>query len=115
MTGPDHYRDAERAFENAKAEESGNAKERFFLDAAQFHATMAHAAATALQAALPLVGDDQQVTDWCKAVGVTVDTSQDARISSALELVEEFSNRAWILPIAADKLRAALGKTGGDR
>lgn len=66
-TGPEHYRAAEFAFENAKDEGGGSNKERFFLDAAQFHATMALAAATALAAI-----DDVPTCDsaaWYQAVG----------------------------------------------
>jgi hypothetical protein len=47
-TGPEHYRDAERAIENAKYEDGGSHKERFFLDVALIHTTLASAAATAM-------------------------------------------------------------------
>lgn len=47
-TGPEHYRAAELAIENAKDAEGGSNKERFFLAVAQVRATLALAAATAL-------------------------------------------------------------------
>ena len=48
MTGPEHYRAAEVAIENAKYTDVGSDKERFFVAVAQVHATLAAAAATAL-------------------------------------------------------------------
>ena len=48
MTGPEHYREAEDALETAAEEEIGSTGERYYLDKAQVHATLALAAATAL-------------------------------------------------------------------
>ena len=46
-TGPEHYRDAERNLEYAKNKDPGSDGERFHLAAAQVHAALAVAAATA--------------------------------------------------------------------
>lgn len=127
MNGPDHYRDAERLAENAAEWLDGDTpgmtgfsvqecrtRGTLNLAAAQVHATLALAAATALQAALPLVGDDQQVTEWCGAIGATLDTNQGARIASALALIDEMYERGLILD-DVNKLRAVLGAKDGDR
>ncbi|MEV4287413.1 hypothetical protein AB0K40_18055 [Nonomuraea bangladeshensis] len=113
MNGPDHYRDAERAFENAKSYEPGSVQERFQLDAAQYHATMALAAATALQAALPLIGDDQQITDWAKAIGVTFTTPDLVRIDDALALLDQLDEEGLIVPATAERLREVLRRKNG--
>lgn len=48
-SGAQHYRDAERAFENAKDAKEGSEMERWQMFAADFHARMALTAATALR------------------------------------------------------------------
>jgi hypothetical protein len=48
MTGPEHYREAEKLLDEANAEPAGSEMERYQLDAAQVHATLALTAATAL-------------------------------------------------------------------
>ncbi|CAL9367649.1 hypothetical protein [Streptomyces sp. enrichment culture] len=48
MTGPEHYMEAERCLGFASQDEGGSSMERYHLDAAQAHATLALAAATAL-------------------------------------------------------------------
>ncbi|MFD3805041.1 hypothetical protein ACFWTC_15720 [Streptomyces sp. NPDC058619] len=47
MTGPEHYRQAEEHIEESFGTVSGSDMERFYLAAAQVHATLALAAATA--------------------------------------------------------------------
>lgn len=46
-SGPEHYAEAERLLDKAQGEDAGNHLERYFLSAAQVHATLALAAATA--------------------------------------------------------------------
>ena len=48
VTGPEHYQAAEDHLKTAATEELGSAQERWLLVAAQVHATLALAAATAL-------------------------------------------------------------------
>ncbi len=123
MTGPEHYREAERLLNlAADGDEVYGATDaedsRVRSDArelAQAHAALALAAATALQAALPLVGDDQQVTDWGQAIGADLATNQGARITNALSIVDELDRLGVIAPGSAHNLRIALGATGGDR
>lgn len=49
MTGPEHYRAAEQCLAYAADEDLGSDAERYNLAAAQVHATLAHAAAVALE------------------------------------------------------------------
>jgi hypothetical protein len=124
MNGPEHYRAAEHLLSDASFTDSyGNPVRRdgtlmnpgehaSLTSKAQVHATLALAAAAALQAALPLIGDDQQVSDWCKAIGTTVDTNQGACINNALSLIDEMAEDGRIID-GAHRLRAALGQTGG--
>ena len=46
MTGPEHYQEAETKLQMAKEREPGSDGERYYLAAAQVHATLAQAAAT---------------------------------------------------------------------
>lgn len=62
MNGPEHYTDAERAVQHAKETKVGSAEERFHLDIAQVHATLALAAAVADAGGLTGTGP------WSKAV-----------------------------------------------
>ena len=59
MTGPEHYRTAEQLLDWAANSEPGGETERYRLSAAQVHATLALAAATALTA-----GDDDYHADY---------------------------------------------------
>jgi hypothetical protein len=47
-TGPEHYKEAEEFLKLAKSEKYGSDQESYHLRAAQVHATLALAAATAL-------------------------------------------------------------------
>jgi plasmid stability protein len=73
MTGPDHYREAERMARHAKSIEDQAAA----LVAAQLataHATLALAAATGMAAPVDGVADSgmprADVDEWCRAAGV---------------------------------------------
>lgn len=72
-TGPKHYRAAELLLDTARDAEGGGAMERFALAAAQVHATLALAAATALAATNSMPDCDSQ--DWFKTV--TCATGED--------------------------------------
>lgn len=65
MTGPDHYRAAEEHLVVARKAEIGSNGERYNLAAAQVHATLALAAATALN------GTEPDRAAWRDAAGVT--------------------------------------------
>jgi hypothetical protein len=62
VNGPEHYLDAERALGEAKEQPEGSAGERFYLDVAQVHATLALAVAVADASGLTGTGP------WAKAV-----------------------------------------------
>ncbi|MER7500495.1 hypothetical protein AB0L05_27935 [Nonomuraea pusilla] len=113
MTGPEHFQEAEKLLRDATM--AGPARVAECLAAAQAHATLALAAATAtaLQAALSLIGDDHQVTEWGQAIGATLDTNQGARIASALYLIDEWEQNGLISADATLELRRVLG-TGGE-
>jgi hypothetical protein len=129
VTGPEHYKEGERLLSQASYVRSDNNHEPVHADGepmppavhaaltarANTHFAAALAAATALQAALPLIGDDQQVTEWGRAVGTAIDTNQGARISSALAILDDLEARVGITWGAANKLREALGQQGGAR
>jgi hypothetical protein len=59
MTGPEHYREAEQLLEQARASDVGGDMERYSVAAAQVHATLALAAATAAD-----VEDQSSRSDW---------------------------------------------------
>lgn len=59
MTGPEHYQQAEEFLELAEADALDSPQERFNLAAAQVHATLALAAATAEPIVTAYLGDDQ--------------------------------------------------------
>lgn len=75
MTGPEHYTAAEEFIETAKTSDIGTDSQRLTLMAAQVHATLALAAATAM-AAVPVDhgtagGMDQRDFDaWDAVAGV---------------------------------------------
>ncbi|WP_204014140.1 hypothetical protein [Sphaerimonospora thailandensis] len=77
-SGADHYRDAERVLEDAKAAQPGSDQERFLLAAAQIHATLAQAAATALTGAVAAGYWDEQpdLVAWVEAAGVKPDVAK---------------------------------------
>ena len=77
MTGPEHYREAEKLLGYAEArdaEQRGDAKDMSFLAEAQVHADLAKAAATALNASvLAFAHDlgDTRVTEWDAVIAKT--------------------------------------------
>ncbi|MET8475386.1 hypothetical protein ABZY90_19780 [Streptomyces sp. NPDC006422] len=77
MTGPEHYREAEKLLGYAAArdaEQRGDAEDMSFLAEAQVHADLAKAAATALNASvLAFAHDlgDTRVTEWDTAIAKT--------------------------------------------
>lgn len=115
MTGPDHFRNGERLLAEAKKTHPFSIEAEdipayaLLVAQANAHFAAAQAAATALAAALPLVGDDQQVTDWGRAVGATLTTNQGARIGCALDLLEEWEHKGIALPSDVAQLRHILG------
>ncbi len=60
MTGPEHYRMAERMIGRAASDDLGSDSERYHLAKAQVHATLALAAAWSLanQGAMPIADSD---------------------------------------------------------
>lgn len=65
MNGPAHYREAERLIEIANRDELGSPEERYRVAAAQVHATLALAAATAWPAVSDWLGDENRSgSDW---------------------------------------------------
>lgn len=77
MTGPEHYRAAETAIENAKYTDVGSDKERFFIAVAQVHATLALAAATAISG--------HQGREWYAAAGQSGVTAEANANSELLD------------------------------
>ncbi|RBM12125.1 hypothetical protein DI005_33235 [Prauserella sp. PE36] len=73
MTGPEHYRRAEWLLEKAAKEELGSEYERWALAAAQVHATLALAAATALHAVESRGCGQIEARQWA---GITAPTEQ---------------------------------------
>jgi hypothetical protein len=73
MTGPEHYLEAERLLKSAADNFLRNGNPGSALDAAQVHATLALAAATAMQAAVdgsePGMGSGE-FHEWYQAAGV---------------------------------------------
>ncbi|MEU8040945.1 hypothetical protein [Streptosporangium sp. NPDC049078] len=126
MRGPDHYREGERLLSDASfvrspdgptpitrgGEEMHPAVHAALISRAQAHFAAAHAAAVALQAVLPLVGDDQQVTDWAKAIGVSNNTAQvsRSRVDNAIGLVDEWQRKGIVTPGDAAEMYKALGE-----
>jgi hypothetical protein len=70
MTGPEHYQQAEQFLARADDAEGGGDWERYYLAAAQVHATLAQAAATAVAG----YSDDGMTADewdaWNAVAGV---------------------------------------------
>ena len=122
MTGPEHYRAAERLLSEAsfvRAPDDPRPVDRLhpaahaaLIARAQVHATLADAATKALPVILPLVGDDQQVTDWARALGITTDTAQVNRsqITDALALLDTWEHIGVVGTDDAHAMRQALGE-----
>lgn len=53
-SGPDHYREAQECITYAMRRDATEREERYFLAAAQVHATLALVAATAVNPAFPI-------------------------------------------------------------
>lgn len=67
MNGTEHYQEAERLLEYATTppdERDFTARSAELIAAAQVHATLALAAATALRTTDKYIGDSQEITDW---------------------------------------------------
>lgn len=122
MTGPDHYLQAEHDLGRAAEGPGGSAVERYFLAAAQVHATLALAAALAMQAPVdgsePGMGVDEYRA-WYSAAGVRVapyapdEPMTDADLYTADELAEMDQDAEYRMD-AADEARDAE-EAGADR
>lgn len=126
MTGPEHYREGERLLSEASFVRSPSdprpvtrdgrklhpAAHAALISRARAHFDAARAAAEALRAVLPLVGDDQQVTNWAKTIGVSADTAQvdRSRVDNAIGLVDEWQHKGIITPDDAAEMYKALGE-----
>jgi hypothetical protein len=75
MTGPEHYREAERLIANAAAlgYGDGDRDTSGIVAVAQVHATLALAAATALLSDLSTYDDEPEQKAWRAAAGTEVD------------------------------------------
>lgn len=58
MTGPEHYKEAGRLLAQAESAQYGDDREAYYLRAAQVHATLALAAATAISEGGTMPGAD---------------------------------------------------------
>jgi hypothetical protein len=73
MTGPEHYREAENCLRRAGTADLGSDMERFQLATAQVHATLALAAATAINPS----GYEGQRPEWSEWADVaSVETAR---------------------------------------
>lgn len=121
MNGPEHYRAGEQALSAASHlnEPGGRPLDphaaAHHLALAQAHFAAAQAAAAALRAALPLVGDDHQVTEWGRAIGLTFTSPDSVRVADARTLLADWETQGLIGENLARDLRAALGVKDGDR
>ncbi len=72
MTGPEHYREAERLANAAATADLpfGHLSSDETLALAQVHATLAHAAATALVATTDTRWSDEDVRGWARVAAV---------------------------------------------
>lgn len=111
MTGPEHYSEAEQILAAAKDADAGADRDDIvlLLKFAELHFAAARTAALALQAALPLIGDDQQVTDWCKAIGTDASTADSSRVAMARALIDDFDEEGLMTPATVERLREVLG------
>lgn len=78
MNGPDHYRQAERLL--VKAERSEIELSNALVLEAQVHATLALAAATALQLVKEYVELDEDAFAWNEATGTPVRGVEDVHL-----------------------------------
>lgn len=69
MRAVDHYTTAEEYLDIGEDAELGSDKERFHVAAAQVHALLALAGATALQAYCTAEDTDGELNDWQDAAG----------------------------------------------
>lgn len=71
MNGPAHYAEAESSLAAAEGSDGGSNLERYHLAAAQVHATLALAAATAMAGMDRM--DEADFREWDKVAGVQSD------------------------------------------
>ncbi|WP_326646099.1 hypothetical protein OG884_15720 [Streptosporangium sp. NBC_01755] len=69
MSGPEHYGQAEHLLGLADRSPMGGDEERFYLGAAQVHATLALAAATALTGDRASYTDEPEIRAWHAVAG----------------------------------------------
>lgn len=69
MRGCEHYTYAETLLDMAVRDVQGSTAERYHLDLAAVHATLALAGATALQSDARVEVDDAELADWQAAAG----------------------------------------------
>jgi hypothetical protein len=75
MTGPDHYREAERLLDEATSRGDFNPRAQWCLELAKLHTALAHVAATALTADGP---------EWAEIAGHrTIDRATPALLARA--------------------------------
>jgi hypothetical protein len=77
MTGPEHYREAERRLLMAWEEDSPQERSTQLVAEAQVHATLALAAATAYHVVATSVDDREE---WGKAIGAEVQPDAAASV-----------------------------------
>jgi len=78
MSGPDHYGQAEELLSLADRSPMGSDEERFYLGAAQVHATLALAAATALTGDRASYADEPEIREWRRVAGTPEGEVSDA-------------------------------------
>ena len=87
MRGSDHYREAEKLLANAQRHITEDPRDMRIAEvsayAAQVHATLAQAAATALDAVTGYVGDSDEISAWARITGLL--PPRDGVISRACE------------------------------
>lgn len=71
MTGPEHYKAAERLLAESDNFLPEDQQGCVYLAAAQVHATLALAAATAMPTVTRMMGDHDEITEWGRAIGWT--------------------------------------------
>jgi hypothetical protein len=71
MTGPDHYRAAERLLEEAESREASSSEAMWRLELAKLHVALAQVAATALQS---------DGREWLKVAGRKFDRSPTSHL-----------------------------------
>ncbi|MGW0587424.1 hypothetical protein [Streptosporangium sp. NPDC002607] len=78
MTGPEHYGQAEELLGLADRSPMGSDEEHFYLGAAQVHATLALAAATAMTGDRASYTDEPEIRAWHAAAGTAGGEVSDA-------------------------------------